>query len=230
MSNLKISIPAPCHENWEAMTPAEKGRFCGSCQKVVHDFRRSSDREIREIYLQDANTCGRFLSSQLDRNLIINEPKTNRWLAASAAAISFLTLGTHESFSQTGNPIEQFQGDSSKKDKVFLSGTFIIQGVVRDEQELLIPRVSILNLNTGRVTCTDDDGKFSFEVSYNDIIECSFIGYTTSTFIVNRDSYQIQLIPDEALENAIVDIYGRPGLQKPTFFGRIFYRIGNLFR
>jgi hypothetical protein len=43
---MKITIPKPCHENWENMTPDEKGRFCAVCSKTVRDFSKVPDDEI----------------------------------------------------------------------------------------------------------------------------------------------------------------------------------------
>lgn len=33
-----LNIPKPCHEDWAGMTPAERGRHCAACDKVVRDF------------------------------------------------------------------------------------------------------------------------------------------------------------------------------------------------
>jgi hypothetical protein len=66
----QISIPKPCHQNWNNMTVAEKGRFCTSCQKTVCDFTKSTDREILER-TGSGNTCGRFLSSQINREALL---------------------------------------------------------------------------------------------------------------------------------------------------------------
>ena len=66
---MKISIPKPCHENWEDMTPVDKGKFCQSCSKVVRDFTNLSDNEIIKDLTRDFNTCGNFREDQLDRNL-----------------------------------------------------------------------------------------------------------------------------------------------------------------
>lgn len=70
---IQISVPVPCHENWDAMTPAEKGKFCGSCQKQVVDFSNMSDREIAQFFKKPStgSVCGRFMNDQLDRDIDI---------------------------------------------------------------------------------------------------------------------------------------------------------------
>lgn len=66
---MKVTIPKPCHENWAAMTPEEKGRFCQVCSKSVRDFTRASDLEIMNDLSGTSNICGNFRADQLDRNL-----------------------------------------------------------------------------------------------------------------------------------------------------------------
>jgi len=67
---MKITIPTPCHENWEAMTPEEKGRFCSVCSKTVMDFTAASDEEIIDVFSNSTEEiCGNFHASQLNRNL-----------------------------------------------------------------------------------------------------------------------------------------------------------------
>ena len=76
---LQISIPQPCHESWEEMTPTEKGRFCAACQKQVHDFTKSSDREIAQHFKNNKNVCGRFAATQLERDIIIQQQKNTNF-------------------------------------------------------------------------------------------------------------------------------------------------------
>ena len=67
---MKLSIPTPCHESWDAMTPAGDGRHCAACAKTVVDFTAMTDAEIRRhVAAADDQTCGRLRASQLDRAL-----------------------------------------------------------------------------------------------------------------------------------------------------------------
>ena len=65
---FKLSIPKPCHEIWNDMTPKEKGRFCSSCSKTVVDFTQMNSESIQS-YLhknQGKRICGHIKQSQLD--------------------------------------------------------------------------------------------------------------------------------------------------------------------
>jgi hypothetical protein len=70
---IQLTVPKPCHENWENMNPVEKGRFCNSCEKQVVDFSDMSDRQIAEFFKKPSigSVCGRFMSDQLDREIVI---------------------------------------------------------------------------------------------------------------------------------------------------------------
>ncbi|MCD1116089.1 hypothetical protein [Chryseobacterium turcicum] len=65
-----IQIPNPCSENWEIMSPQEKGRFCEVCSKCVIDFTQKQPEEIHQIFIENKNTsiCGRFYNHQLSDN------------------------------------------------------------------------------------------------------------------------------------------------------------------
>ncbi len=65
---MKITIPKPCHENWDQMSIDEQGRFCSVCSKTVRDFTHTSDDELIDELRSDQNVCGRFSSYQLGRN------------------------------------------------------------------------------------------------------------------------------------------------------------------
>ena len=72
---MYLHIPEPCHENWNAMTPVQKGRFCQSCSKTVVDFSNMADQQIIDTLKKaTGNTCGRFTENQLARPLVKDIP------------------------------------------------------------------------------------------------------------------------------------------------------------
>ena len=66
-----IHIASPCDADWQKMHPAGHGKFCSSCEKVVVDFSKMSDAEIKNYFTayKDQKTCGHFLTSQVNRPL-----------------------------------------------------------------------------------------------------------------------------------------------------------------
>jgi hypothetical protein len=89
-----LHIPEPCHENWDAMTPQDKGRHCQSCNKIVVDFSVMSDRQVLEYFkTTTGKTCGRFHDDQLQRPLIEPKQKSSRWNYFVASVFGFFMTG-----------------------------------------------------------------------------------------------------------------------------------------
>jgi len=227
---IQISIPTPCHENWDAMTHADKGRFCGSCQKKVFDFTKSSDREIALVLKNANNACGRFTIHQLNRDLVIPKEKSSLWMAASAAIVSFLTIGNHTISAQTPVNIEQTDLKTDDINNKITSDKNIITGTVVDLDGLSVLGANIIVKGTERTSQTDFDGKFSIEANETDILEFTFVGIKTREIIISDKKLYNLIMPNEALLGDLIrETYGGISVQR-TFFGRIFHSIGSIFR
>lgn len=86
--NKKITIPEPCHENWNDMTPEEQGRHCKVCNKTVVDFTKSSKEEIVEkVENSSENVCGRFTNRQ-----VVSSSFPIKKVAASLIAVTSIGL------------------------------------------------------------------------------------------------------------------------------------------
>ena len=68
-NEMNLHIPSPCPESWDNMLPAEKGKHCLACDKVVVDFTQMNAEQIKAFFQipREKKVCGRFLSSQLEQ-------------------------------------------------------------------------------------------------------------------------------------------------------------------
>ena len=61
MKSKFLKLNKACSEQWENMTPNEKGSFCDVCSKNVIDFTQLSTREISEkIKNSKGEICARL--------------------------------------------------------------------------------------------------------------------------------------------------------------------------
>lgn len=126
---IQINIPEPCHENWEEMTAVERGRFCGSCQKVVTDFTQMEDSEIIQFIQEGKGHCGRFSTAQLDRPLILAlEPPRYfvvpfyKKIAASLLIMAAFAEKTFAQQKKTNSSQQQVTPTKKAKAPVIISG------------------------------------------------------------------------------------------------------------
>ena len=230
---IQISIPSPCHEDWQRMTPAEKGRFCDSCQKKVHDFTASPDREIVAAIAKDSRLCGRFRGDQLNRDLFMPKEKSTVWMVASATVLGFLGIGTHQVTAQVPISTEQHETEEMLGKVAPAITKMAVTGTISDKAGPL-PGATVINKASGESVAADIEGIYHIEATPGDILEFSYAGYDTKGFTVGTSNTLNIYLSSVALGVVHLDVYGyiktEEPLKKRTFFGRIFHSIGNLFR
>ncbi len=233
-AKLNISIPTPCHENWQGMSVAKKGRFCDSCQKTVIDFTQSSDRQIAELFKKESNVCGRFLNSQLERDLVIPKEKSSLWIAASAVAMAFFSGGSNEVFAQDAKVGTVQSSESSHRKEIVSIAPRTITGKVIDEDSVTVANALILNKTSGNSYYTDIYGNFKITASTDDLLEISGFNYEQETIKVNNQDKLIILMNRAEFKDMSYTLGGAQAIvvypRRLSYVGYLFYRIGNIFR
>ncbi len=210
-SNVTISVPKPCHESWGEMTPEAKGRFCGSCAKVVVDFSVMTDNEVLNYLNKNTgSTCGRFTNDQLNRTLIETQLQPKRTWRYWLASIASLFLMLRQSNAQSHHTAKQLIGDTTivvNDFKDIVVGKVAVKpadkkvvGRVVDEHDKPIQGASVVIKNARIGVATDADGRFSLKVDKNKVtISVSYIGYTTKEFeaVANGEIKPIKLAMNE---------------------------------
>jgi CarboxypepD_reg-like domain/Secretion system C-terminal sorting domain len=193
MQKIQLSIPAPCHQNWQHMSPTEQGRFCNACAKEVIDFSAMSDSEVLNFFTAatSKNVCGRTYPDQLDRIIQPPVPAKKIWYWNYVAMLLLFFSKSTETKAQIKGKIavapkpvpvyQQVMGivalpTSSKPINQKIEGRII------DEKGngIAFASIKIANKNTG--TQADKNGYFTILANKNnDELECSAVGFEKST-------------------------------------------------
>lgn len=150
------------------MTPVERGRFCGSCQKTVVDFSGMTDRQILEVWKENrfAMPCGRYLPSQLNRP--IAAPPAPGFIAQllKRAAALLLLIETPAAVHAQQKPATHTVTVPQEKDMKWPDGMSDVTG------QLLAPVTNkpvagqqLYIADIGATVITDSSGRFSFRIS-----------------------------------------------------------------
>lgn len=183
---LQIAIPTPCHEKWDEMTPTNRGRFCASCQKNVIDFTKFSDREIANAIRNNKNLCGRFSTSQLERDLIVPKEKSTVWTAVAAGVLSFVTLGSYKATAQEKQKVVQTDNKPVKETNSKTSKqSTTIKITVKDSTGLLQEAI-VTNVTKKTQTSENKNGVYEIDVSLNDEINIACTDHVMQSLIITN--------------------------------------------
>jgi hypothetical protein len=232
---FRLTIADPCHENWDQMTPAEKGRFCGSCQKQVVDFTGMTDGQIATFFKKTTGSvCGRFMDDQLDRNIAIPK-KRIPWVKYFFQFSLPLFLASLKSGAQKSNSRDNLTGNRIEVQTtvgVVLPGPEIeithfsreIMGVVVDEDGNPVPYASIMIKGTSLGVQADRDGGFIIEIPAKKNVEMqiSSVGFEAKQFNVFIPNMQ-KFFQLSKLTLTEVVVVGYPFIRCKSITGAVSY-------
>lgn len=108
-TQLVISIPNPCKENWDEMTPVDGGKHCNHCSKKVYDLTGYSDKQLYQFFEQNKGAiCGLYLNEQVNRPIIIPlQPKSQLYRLSIAMGLTLLFSQPLITTAQSRPPLKQ---------------------------------------------------------------------------------------------------------------------------
>lgn len=164
----RITIPEPCHENWDKMTPTEKGRFCAVCEKNLVDFTTYSTQALfREVSASSGNVCGRFRNDQLER-LIYEKPHKKTGVVKYALTSLLAVLAVKNSTAKVVEAINTAEIESSNhspglKEPILLKYTLTVKGTLVDTTGLPYGNdIQVFIKELPYETLTGQKGEFKF--------------------------------------------------------------------
>ena len=241
---FQLQIPDPCHEDWNKMTPGDKGRFCDSCQKTVHDFTGMSDAQLIAFFKNPStgSVCGRFYNDQLERDFEISR-KRLPWMKYFLQLIipAFLFTSKAKAQGQT-----RLLGDTvlvdSKKNGKNLNESYInkpdtnkskkISGKLVDEKGGAIPYATVAIKGTRSGVSADANGNFNIGLVADRspaTLVFSCVGFETkeitidSNIMENRCNVQLAQMVTATVGAVVVVGYSIRKKKEPIkLFQRIF--------
>ncbi len=213
-----ITVPKPCLENWNKMTPTDKGKFCESCNKNVYDFTNNSSSEIIKQLKIEGKICGRIKKEPAKE---YSFPYRKIGIFISLASIFSFSNSMHskttdiENFTIISNDTKSLSSIKFTNDSITLYGKVF-------ENKLPLPGATVKLKETNIQTTTDMDGNFTIKLPKNIkasdlILEFSYVGMETKEILVKNieDKIQVELVSNEILIGEVV-------IYKRSLWDRIF--------
>lgn len=221
--NIQLSIPQPCHENWDKMSREQQGRFCNACATTVVDFTSMTDEALLNFFKnkQSGDYCGRVLNIQLNRNL---QMPISRKIPFGYAVLLFLILFffTKQNSLKAQTSIAPdiysfpFKGTNNPvKNTSSILGTAnnskAISGKIVDAQGNPVSGAMVLQVSGSTSFETKLNGSFVFLVEENiKQLQISAAGYQTQIVKLNEATHvEITLQPQKQIRLPHPEIMGK---------------------
>lgn len=181
---LYITIPTPCTQPWQSMTPVDGGRHFAHCDKTVTDFSAYTDVQLYHFFSQQSEPlCGSMLTTQLSRSIIppAQQGCNKVYGLVLALGLTILAAGypARKSYAQSPMAQSHLVGDTAAPagNSAILSGNITMDG--GDPLEKAVVAVYAGSV-CAAISSTDKAGDFSLNIEPGHYtVKVSFVGMDT---------------------------------------------------
>lgn len=236
--SLQLTIPSPCHENWNTFTPTRRGGFCQSCSKEVIDFTQYTDEQVKDYFKsRPQNTCGRFRPNQLKTYMLVEPKAAPRlgWLSLFLSGIMLLFTSRFAQAQSLPKPTtEQVHVKCEINQQTNTTRKQLITGIVNSTEDgTPLPGVNVVLKGTVNGTATDANGEFELQIAKltgTEVLVFSFIGLKTIEYPLGTTQPLQNLVIEMEMDIVALGevIMGGVGTRKISL-RRLWWRIKGLF-
>ncbi len=226
-----LKINKPCLQGWENMYNYENGKFCKNCNKTVIDFTALNDNQIKSILDKSSGkVCGRFYTSQLNRQLEIKKDSSINYFHKIFLGFSLTTIFTNTISSK--NIIKPSINLYSSNDKLIKNNhetptdtiSLITCKIVDSTTKKPIAFATVLINDLDLKLSADTNGIFKINIPVNfkktNIqVKIFYIGYNEK--VVNIDLTEKKTFIETSITEMQNFLLGDVCVYRPSFFQRV---------
>lgn len=232
----RLQHPAPCSMPWEEMSGDERMRFCGSCQKSVHNLEAYSGREAESLLAENnGDCCTRILRDRRGR-IVTRSTGPVAWLRRNARwPVSLVLAGCLPPVGHA-QTVAVTLGEANSLVQIApsrLAELINLRGVVTDATGSVVPNAVVTAVLTGSAkeltATTDNQGNFRLTApsgEYKVVVQSpGFRTFQTQVQIPRGKTAHIEAqLQVGSTGGPIYMECERPTSKRKPFFTRLFQR------
>lgn len=234
MPKFTLSVPKPCHENWDTFTSTQNGAFCKSCQKEVIDFTNWTESEIKVYFRSKATaTCGRFKPSQLKAYAADEKRWYSKWMAMLTFLLVIALKNSHAQVIGKTEITTQREKRQIEPFAELIDAPWILTGKVINDNKEALPGVNVVQQNSVNGTVTDIEGRFKLTIDKpkaSEVISFSFIGMVTIDSVVFKSENDLIIVMETDLTALSQAVVVGGVCAKRSFFARVWWKATRIFK
>lgn len=165
MNDLEVSLPVPCSQSWENMSPQGCNRHCASCDTEIYDLSALTIEEAAKLISAPGGACVRAQVAS-DGTIALSQGTSSRRMKAVVAGSLALAVAACQTTSVT--PLYEISGQITRGQRIELLDK---RGLVKTTTANRRGQFTFRNLRAGSYSLRTYDSSNGCEDEAENLVE-----------------------------------------------------------